>query len=169
MGRTPVASGSSVPAWPAFLAEKARLTTDTAWVDVMPIGLSSTIQPSTFRFSRFRGGSSCTCVGSLTGASLVFAGAFEIALDRRRAQQLFDPLRFVEPLVEAEMDIGCEFEVHPAGDLTAQEFSVAIECLQHCLLVTATQRHHVSGRLPEVGAHAHLRHRDHVAFDHRII
>src|SRR4051812_16094604 len=147
MGRTPVASGSSVPAWPAFLAEKARLTTDTAWVDVMPIGLSRTIQPSTFRFSRFRCGLSCTFVGWLTGASLVFAGAFEIALDRRRAQQLFDPLRFVEPLVEAEMDIGREFEIHPAGNLTAQEFSVAVQRRKNLLLVTASQRHHVCGCL----------------------
>src|SRR4051812_50152214 len=54
MGRTPVASGSSVPACPALAAAKARLTTDTAWVDVMPIGLSRMSQPLTLRFSRRR-------------------------------------------------------------------------------------------------------------------
>src|SRR3954465_247306 len=50
MGRMPDASGSSVPAWPAFLALSARLTTATAWVEVMPTPLSSTIQPLTSRF-----------------------------------------------------------------------------------------------------------------------
>src|ERR1700680_4048424 len=52
IGRQPEASGSSVPAWPARLAVNSRLITDTAWVDVMPTGLSSTTQPCTSRFLR---------------------------------------------------------------------------------------------------------------------
>src|SRR5919107_740537 len=50
IGRIPEASGSSVPAWPAFLAVSARLTVATAWVEVMPTPLSSTTQPWTSRF-----------------------------------------------------------------------------------------------------------------------
>src|SRR5262249_17019371 len=169
MGSTPVASGSRVPAWPAFLAEKARLTTDTAWVDVMPIGLSSTSQPSTLRFSRLRGGLPGTCVGSLTVASIVFAGALEIAPDRGRSQKLLDSFRFVESLVEAEGNVRCKFQVNAAGNLAAQEAPVAIESFQHRLLVSAAQRHHVNGRLPKVGTHAYLRHRNHVTFEHRIM
>jgi hypothetical protein len=53
IGKAPEASGSSVPAWPARLALNKRLMTLTAWVDVIPTGLSSTIQPCTSRLSRF--------------------------------------------------------------------------------------------------------------------
>jgi hypothetical protein len=51
-GSAPEASGSSVPAWPARLALNSRLMMLTAWVEVMPIGLSSTTQPWTSRLSR---------------------------------------------------------------------------------------------------------------------
>ena len=50
IGRMPEASGSRVPAWPAFLAERPRFTTATAWVEVMPTPLSRMIQPLTSRF-----------------------------------------------------------------------------------------------------------------------
>src|SRR5208337_334964 len=46
-GNMPEASGSSVPACPAFLALNRRLSLDTAWIEVRPTGLSSTIQPLT--------------------------------------------------------------------------------------------------------------------------
>src|SRR5262249_3452489 len=45
MGSTRVASGSSVPAWPALRASNSRRAAPTACVDVMPAGLSSTSQP----------------------------------------------------------------------------------------------------------------------------
>src|SRR5215470_16872260 len=104
MGSTPVASGSSVPACPAFLAANARLTTDTAWVDVMPIGLSSTTQPSTLRFSRLGG---CGC--ALSVALLIVIRPIEIALDRRRSQKLLDSFRLVESLIDAEADVRSKF------------------------------------------------------------
>src|ERR1700733_4905933 len=44
---TPDASGSSVPACPAFWASKMRRTAETVSVDVTPIGLSTTTQPCT--------------------------------------------------------------------------------------------------------------------------
>ena len=52
IGRMPEASGSRVPAWPAFLALKARFTTATAWVEVMPTRLSRMTQPETSRLLR---------------------------------------------------------------------------------------------------------------------
>src|SRR4051794_4600981 len=57
IGRMPDASGSSVPAWPAFLALSARFATATACVDVMPTPLSRISQPFTARrFGRSCGG-----------------------------------------------------------------------------------------------------------------
>src|SRR5713101_4942364 len=81
IGSPPQASGSSVPAWPARLAWNSRFTTATAWVDVMPIGLSSTTQPWTSRLSR-RGWPWCRCLlprpcCSLTGATPASPFAFE--------------------------------------------------------------------------------------------
>jgi len=50
IGRIPEASGSRVPAWPAFLADNARFTAATAWVEVMPTPLSRMIHPLMSRF-----------------------------------------------------------------------------------------------------------------------
>src|SRR5580658_10542469 len=47
IGSTPEASGSSVPAWPAFLALNRYLTCATACVEVSPTGLSRQTQPLT--------------------------------------------------------------------------------------------------------------------------
>src|SRR5262249_6145335 len=54
-------------------------------------------------------------------------------------------------------------------DLAAQEALVAIERLEHGLLVAAAERHHVDGRLAQVGRHAHLGHGDHVCLEHRVV
>src|SRR5262245_15776783 len=167
IGRTPVASGSSVPAWPAFLAANARLTTETACVDVRPIGLSSTSQPSTSRFSRRR------CAGGAfneVGESVIAVfTVLQIALDRRRSQKLLDPFRFVESLVEPEANVGSKFQVNAPGDLAAQVSLVAIERGQDLLLVTPAERHHVDGGLAQIRTHANLGHGDHVALDHRVV
>src|SRR5881275_1976374 len=50
IGRTPLASGSSVPPWPTFVfgspaSRSRRLTALTAWVEPRPTGLSRMIQP----------------------------------------------------------------------------------------------------------------------------
>src|SRR3984957_4599164 len=50
--RPPGGGGARGPAGPARLAWNSRFTTATAWVEVMPIGLSSTTQPWTSRLSR---------------------------------------------------------------------------------------------------------------------
>src|SRR5215472_7704232 len=110
IGRQPEASGSSVPACPARLALNRRLITDTACVEVMPTGLSSTTQPCTSCFSRLRCFASAAC-GGASGrgpVSLVIAGPFQVALHPRPVQELLDPLRLVEALVDAEADVGRE-------------------------------------------------------------
>src|ERR1700688_3308646 len=127
IGRQPEASGSSVPAWAARLAENSRLTMLTAWVEVMPTGLSSTSQPFTSRFSRLTRGfcSDAATVMDIRSQAGVdergarpsrvsfirLAGRREIALHRGRSQQALDSLRLLEPIVDQETDIGCEFQV----------------------------------------------------------
>src|SRR5215470_11620416 len=117
IGRQPDASGSSVPAWPARRAEVRRRTAETAWVDVMPTGLSSTIQPWMSTFGRRRW--PVASAGRL-GSTLAIAVSVEIAFDRGRAQQFLDPLRLVEAFVETEADVGREFQIHFACDDAAQ-------------------------------------------------
>src|ERR1043166_4708294 len=166
IGRHPDASGSSVPAWPARRADVSRRTAETAWVEVMPTALSSTTQPwmSSFGRRRWPAGSSGRWASTL---AIIASG--EVALDRRRAQQLLDPLRLVEPLVEPEPDVGREFQIDLAGNDAGRLGSVAFERGDARLLVAPAQRHHVDGREPQVGTHADFRHRDHVAFEHGIV
>ena len=47
--KSPVASGSKVPAWPAFLAPSAHLALLTKAADVIPIGLSMINHPDMSR------------------------------------------------------------------------------------------------------------------------
>ena len=46
----------------------------------------------------------------------------EVALDRGRAQQFVDALGLRESLVDAEADVGREFQIDAMGDLAAQIF-----------------------------------------------
>src|SRR5438270_1715663 len=107
IGRHPDASGSSVPACPARFAENSRFTTDTANVEVMPTGLSTMTQPWTSCLSRLR-----RSFSSPIASMLAIGASGEIALDRGGAQQLLDPLHLAEALVDAEPDVGREFQVH---------------------------------------------------------
>src|SRR5947209_6304219 len=93
IGRQPEASGSSVPACPARLAQNSRFTTETAKVEVMPTGLSTMTQPCTSCFGGLR-----EARFSPIASMLVIGLSGEIALDRGRPQQPLDPLRFAEPL-----------------------------------------------------------------------
>ena len=94
---------------------------------------------------------------------------FEVALDRGRAQQLVDALGLLEALVDPEADIGREFQIDAVGDFAAQEFLVALKGGEHLIGVAAGERHDVDGRQPQVGGHAHLRHGNEMALDHRVM
>src|SRR5881227_1786285 len=120
IGMMPEASGSSVPACPAFLALKARFTTATAWVEVMPTPLSSTSQPLTSRF--FARGARARASGSGARSSVILAviRVGEIPPYLLALQECVDSRRLVEALVAAEAQLGGEFEVHAVGDLVAQ-------------------------------------------------
>src|SRR5450759_4630202 len=204
IGRQPEASGSRVPAWPARLAVNRRFTTLTAWVEVMPTGLSSTTQPWTSRLSRLNclsrrpragglgSGADCSSVGARTDSapglladpaassigamSVALANLFiaalilgEVALHLRRAQQLVDALGLGETFVGQKADVGREFEIDGVCNLAADEFLVALEGGDHFIRVTAGERHDVDRRQPQVGGHAHFRHGDEMALDHRVM
>src|SRR5215472_6231930 len=172
IGRQPEASGSSVPACPARLALNRRLITDTACVEVMPTGLSSTTQPCTSCFSRLRCCFPSPACGGGPGrgpVSFIFVATLQIALHPRGMQQFLDALGLLEPLVEAEADVRREFHVDAMRDLAAQEALVALERVEHRLLVAAAERHHVDGGELEVRRHANLGHGDDMALDDRIM
>src|SRR5262249_59376186 len=132
---------------------------ETPWAAAMPPGLSSTIQPWMSTFGRRRW--PLASAGRL-GSMFAIAVSVEVAFDRGRAQQLLDALRLVEALVEAEADVGGEFQIHLAGNDAAQITLVAFERGDYGLYVAPAERHHVDGRKSQVGAHAHLRHGDHM-------
>src|SRR6185437_16492119 len=110
IGSTPVASGSSVPPWPALAASSRRRTAPTAWLELMPEGLSSTSQPCTgwpFLF---------IFVGRLLARlpALLRLGLGEVALDLRPVQQLVDAAGMVEGGVECEGEARREAQRHLA-------------------------------------------------------
>ncbi len=186
-----------MPAWPARFAVNRRLITDTAWVEVIPTGLSSTTQPCTSCFTRFGFGPAGGCNGPPAGGDNWPAGAaggrarrighggghlvsldsvvgaavrpLEVALYLRRTQEALDAFRFAKPLVDPEADVGGEFQIHAMRDLAAQKALVALERREHVVLVGAAERHHVDGGEPQVRRHAHLRHGDEMGLDHRIV
>src|SRR6266536_2089643 len=164
IGRQPDASGSSVPAWPARLAQNSRLTIPTANVEVMPTGLSMMTQPWTSCFSGLR-----EAPGASIASMLAIGPSGEIALDRGRPQQSLDPFRLAESLVDAEADVGREFEIHLLGDRAAHVALVAVERRQDLRLVAPAERHHVDGRQPQIGAHADFRHGDQMRLDHGVM
>src|SRR5262245_43911442 len=100
MGRIPVASGSSVPPWPAFIALKARRTAATAPAEDRPSGLSRTSQPSTLSPLRVL--------------------AIEVALHIGCAQGRVNAAGIVERRIGNETELRCAAQLHRLGDLSAQ-------------------------------------------------
>ena len=154
IGSAPEASGSSVPAWPARLAVNSRLMTLTAWVEVMPTGLSSTTQPCTSRLSRLNCCLRCFGVPRLASVARSGESGWRLGVDTRLRESpqtsSFDRSLVVvicsrsrctagersslsmrsasvEAVVDAEADVGREFQIDAVRDLGAQEFLVALE------------------------------------------
>src|SRR5581483_7947539 len=134
-GSTPVASGSSVPAWPAFCARSSRRTAATACAELIARGLSRTSQPCTGSPRRLR-------------AIVVLGGRLargrEIALHLGPMQQLGDPARMVEGGVELEGEARREAELDFARDEAAQIGGAAAKPGQHLGRLLAGERHHES-------------------------
>src|SRR5688572_33344417 len=105
----PEASGSSVPACPAFCASKIRFTMLTAWVEVRSTGLSRISQPSTF----------CPFLRLIVPALRIVV-LLKIADDGGIVQQLLDPARLFERLVGAEAQGWRELHLHRATELAAE-------------------------------------------------
>src|SRR5690242_9218604 len=104
MASTPVAIGSSVPAWPAFCASKMRRTWPTTCVEVRPLGLSTMTQPWTGEPFFLR-------------LIVVFGGLRQIAAHALGFEQILDLLRFSEGFVFNEAQVGREFELDPVAHL----------------------------------------------------
>lgn len=99
---------------------------------------------------------------------LIIVVARKIAQHTRRSQQLLDAFGFIEPLVDAEADVGCELEIHTSRHFTAQVSAIAVEGGENFAPVATAERHDVDRGEAQIRAHAHLGHRDDVAPDHRI-
>src|SRR5690349_3068265 len=97
IGRMPVASGSSVPPCPAFIAPVRRRTAPTAWLELMPNGLSSTIQPWIGVPFRLRAIAPAVVLFPLRLVVAAFVRLrFEVALNLRPVQQGVDAAGVVE-------------------------------------------------------------------------
>src|SRR6516165_8246588 len=168
IGRTPDANGSRVPACPARLALKHRLTTPTACVEVIPTGLSRTSQPCTSRRSRLRCASLFE-LSAFTASTLIVRPALQIPAHGRCSQELLDPLRLIEAFIDRKADIGCKFQVDAASNLSAQEAPVALEGGEHVVHVPAAKRHHIDCCKPQIRRHAHLGNRNNVPFNDGIM
>src|SRR5262245_53132860 len=111
MGRMPVASGSSVPPWPAFAALNSRRILPTTCVEVTPDGLSMLSQPLTGSPLRLR-----AIAGSSLAAARLRRIRRQIPRHPRVVQQLFDAVRLRKAGIGGEADRGR----HPQIDLVRQ-------------------------------------------------
>src|SRR5438046_8310047 len=94
MTRTPVAIGSSVPAWPTFFVPASRRTRATTSCEVMPPGLSTITRPLAPGVTRpHRRGRRACGTGRVTGVGRPLADAGELAVGLPGPRdQLLDPL-----------------------------------------------------------------------------
>src|SRR2546422_5881004 len=165
IGSRPDASGSSVPACPARLACTRRFTVLTACVEVIPTGLSSTIQPWMSRRSRLR----CPVGRAMAPALLMVVPPAQIAFDWGRFQKIVDAFGFLETFVDPEPDLGSKLEIDSPRYFAPQEPLVALERVEHRVLVASAERHDIDRGEPQVCGHTHLGDGDDMALDHRIM
>ena len=179
-GNTPEASGSRVPAWPAFFALKRYFNCATACVEVTPTGLSRLIQPLTSTRGERRGGDlrrfdgpRCGLGGRRVDFGLVAhlpssSSSAQIARDARRLQQRVDFGLRGKAVVEREAQVRREFEIDALGDQRAQGLLVPVESDDRRLGVLAAERHDRDGRELQIGRHLHRRDRHHLPIEHGI-
>src|SRR5215208_2504644 len=136
IGRSPVASGSRVPACPAFLAEKSLRTRATAVAEVMPRGLSRISQPFT---------------ASFTAIDSAFAVLGEVAFYRRIAEQLIDVSSIVERAVKPEAQFGHELHAQTRRDETANIFAISVESGEELRARSSGEGPHIGRGEAEIG------------------
>src|SRR3954470_15652312 len=152
---TPVAMGSSVPACPAFCASNMRRTMATAWVDVIPCGLSTTTQPCTAAPFRLR--------------LIAFVRVFlQVTLDAGGLQQGLDLFSLGEGSVFQKAQFRRELERDGLAHQPANKSFMAIKGVDDGLGILATQRLHEHSGMPHVTRWFDLRHRNGNAFEIRI-
>src|SRR5215207_459930 len=144
IGRRPVASGSRVPACPAFVAEKSRRTRATAVAEVMPRGLSRISQPVTAIF---------TVIGS------AFAVLGEVALYCRIAKQLIDVSGIVEGAVKPEAQFGHELHSQTRRDEAPDVFAIAVEGGEKLLARSPGEGAHIGRGDAKIGRHGNFENR----------
>src|ERR1700730_13222643 len=146
MGTPPVASGSRVPPCPALAASSRCRTALTAWLELMPKGLSRTSQPWIGRPRRLR-----TIVARLVGKG-------QIALDLGSMQQLVDAVGMIERRVEREGEAGRKAPRHVARDLALAILGRARQPGEHLVAMPAAQRHDIGRGVLQVRTEADLGH-----------
>ena len=80
--------------------------------------------------------------------------ALEIATDLGTVEELIDMGGIVEGRVEAEAQVGKEFEVEPRRQQLAEMLAVAVERGEEGVLASGYEGRHVNGGEPEVGERA---------------
>src|SRR5215468_11299784 len=136
MGSSPVARGSRVPPWPALAAWNRRLTAPTAWVEVMPAGLSRTSQPSTFSPRRLAA-TALLLILVLRLARLLLVRLRQILGNRWAAQQHLDAVGLAEGSVRLEADRGGDPEIDRVGQRLAEIAGGMVEAAGERLGITA--------------------------------
>src|SRR5690606_21594503 len=105
----------------------------------------------------------------LPGLLVVFAVVGrEIAGDFRRAQEIVDLLVVVEARIVAETDVRHVLRLPKLwAEPTADELRIAVQRVDHRLMILYAERRDIGRRMLEIGRHAHFRNRDNGLFEKR--
>ena len=95
--------------------------------------------------------------------------ALQVALDCGCSQKLPDPFCFVESFVDTKPDFRSKFEVNAPGNFAAHVALVVFQRREHFFFIASAERRNVDRGKPQIGAHPHLGHRDHMRFDDGIM
>jgi len=127
-----------------FFGVENPFSRDTAWVEFMPDGLSSTTQPVNILSRR---GAGCHSGFPVLRPNRVSPRAIQTCVD-------FGAI--VEAAIGLEANVGREPQIDALGKLTAQMFFVAVKRRQNIGDVLAAERHDVNRGELQIGASSAL-------------